>query len=248
MATKNCESCGSEFEQASNRQKFCAACGRRGSGDCRVCGKHFIRTGNTSGAYCSRACFHDAVAVPGRERRNCSVCGESFKPKRVGGETCSRECAAQAQRRGTWKCTVCQSDYSSKHYTKTCSRACAGILRRKTGESTCLRCGVTIPFQQGGRQKSYCSQACRGTKVGARRKNMGGYTEIKTEAGWRLEHRVVMEQSLGRALDANENVHHINGDRADNRIENLELWKKKQPQGIRSKDYHCAGCRCHEAS
>ena len=32
-----------------------------------------------------------------------------------------------------------------------------------------------------------------------------------------------MEQHIGRTLETNENVHHINGDRADNRIENLEI-------------------------
>ena len=51
-----------------------------------------------------------------------------------------------------------------------------------------------------------------------------------------LLHRIIIEEYLGRKLLSEENVHHINGKRDDNRLENLELWSSSQPHGQRIKD------------
>lgn len=69
----------------------------------------------------------------------------------------------------------------------------------------------------------------------------GGYVRIKFDhprasKGWVLEHIVVMECVLGRALLPGEEVHHVNGVRGDNRPENLELWVVSQPKGQRPSD------------
>lgn len=69
-------------------------------------------------------------------------------------------------------------------------------------------------------------------RPGGRRIYKSGYAFI----GGRPEHRLVMEQMLGRPLERWENVHHINGIRHDNRPENLELWVRAQPAGQRAKD------------
>lgn len=52
----------------------------------------------------------------------------------------------------------------------------------------------------------------------------------------RLEHRVVMEEYLGRPLLPEETVHHLNGDKTNNSLKNLQLWASRHPRGMRILD------------
>ena len=76
---------------------------------------------------------------------------------------------------------------------------------------------------------------------GATINHSSGYVQEKQGGKWSMQHRIVMERAIGRKIRESERVHHKNGERDDNRPENLELWtgvgtNKKDPHGVRLVD------------
>lgn len=68
----------------------------------------------------------------------------------------------------------------------------------------------------------------RAKPIGSLRKTSAGYIEVKTAHGWQRQHRAVAEAMLGRALMADEAVHHVNEDKEDNRPCNLTVVEHGQ--------------------
>lgn len=155
---------------------------------------------------------------------NCEWCGKHVRKRRSpstmrgnSGRFCSQQCNG-ASRKGTgtgpipnyeFDCVVCGKHctvYRSPSATHpvTCSLACTGVKQR----------GSSNPSFSGGRHTADT-----------------GYVRILNPShpesdsrGYVYEHRLVMEQSLGRRLNPGEVVHHINHVRDDNRLENLRVF------------------------
>lgn len=138
---------------------------------------------------------------------------------------------------GMLSCESCKQRFPVyKIGVTTCSRICRGVALSK------LQTGEKNPNWKGG--KSILKDAGN------------GYVKIKMHnhpskdaRGYVLEHRLVMETIIGRPLRRNEYVHHKNGNRLDNRPENLEIWRtKKDPPGQRLSDLISETMRSPEIS
>ena len=121
-----------------------------------------------------------------------------------------------------------------------CSRACTHAGRTTDVRRKCLGCGVEFKVPSTKPLKKYCTQRCYATNSQRKNKNLGfgclnsnGYHVVKRDGKNVKVHRLVMEKILGRDLRKGENVHHIDGNRANNTPANLELWTTTQPCGQR---------------
>lgn len=151
--------------------------------------------------------------------RFCDICNKKFirRGTRTDFYTCSRKCAGKRKTHlGTkkHKCLICDKEFTVPRWDherrRTCSMKCRGLYmsQRKSGENS--------HWWKGGRRIIKGYVYLKSYKHPNR--NINNYV---------AEHRLIMEKYIGRYLVKNEQVHHKNGIKDDNRIENLEIVLNK---------------------
>lgn len=124
----------------------------------------------------------------------------------------------------------CNKHYVASNYTKAAPRKCLW----DSCDSTDIRARRL--------ENRYCPEHFSSmilsfsTKPTHRRVDVHGYVILMILGYPYREHRLVMERHLGRRLNDEENVHHIDGNRQNNKLINLELWSTSQPSGQRVAD------------
>jgi len=145
-------------------------------------------------------------------------------------------------------CKQCNKKYSTRRKNQVCcSCVCADKLKSKKVKVHCCICGKEIErTPKNILNNVYCSHRCVGIGHSKLVKPKGknhhswktnvsyryvqcpkDYLSMSTEAGRVAEHRLIVAQAIGRPLLKKEAVHHVNEDKTDNRLENLELFETR---------------------
>ena len=188
---------------------------------CLNCNKLFEP--QNASKHCSEAC-----RTEWRERPRELVC-EASHADFIGARR-TKYCPACKVPQVKYKtCMQCNQQFVQTKQNKSnkfCSTKCAGDSRNTHVTVECDHCGATFsrkPSHVEKSSKNYCSAACR--MNGPR---YSGDENQYVKLGSNRMHRAVMERHLGRKLSRWEVVHHINGNKWDNRIENLALMTQAE--------------------
>jgi len=117
-----------------------------------------------------------------------------------------------------------------------------GVTKYPKVKKVCEWCHKSfLIVQHRSTNRRFCNRKCMARWVAATRKSTKGYCitakgykllykpghPTASKAGYIAEHRIVMEEHLGRLLTKNEIVHHLDGNKQNNVIENLQLMEKR---------------------
>ena len=140
-----------------------------------------------------------------------------------------------------------------------------GVMCRNCGKAFLRRETQVLWNRAKGMTNAFCSRACWRTSLNLLRRGVNnphwkggrwvrkdGYVEIRIDGRYHLEHVYIMEQHLKRPMQRKEIVHHLNGNRADNRLSNLEVMtlsehmRHHHPNGIIRKTRRVQCRICHK--
>lgn len=109
---------------------------------------------------------------------------------------------------------------------------CSECKEKSFSKGLCKKCYMFKWHASKVKAKNIVERKPKGS--GCLRKD--GYRVLVKNGKRTLEHTWIMSMHLGRSLIKGESIHHKNGIRDDNRIENLELWSTSHPSGQRVQD------------